>query len=209
MPRVIKCPKCSKTYRLGSAVPPSFSCKACGQLMNLSRFAAAGDEPASRPAVQPSKKKSSTVGAFVAGIVLLGVMGLRVWRYFAPKPEVDSTAANYVIDQYLRPNETFDQRMSRLAAGREREDMAINSKRLTVTSPADQELVAGDSVRVAGVLTAGSPTERVYVEEQLVRTGLGPFEATVSLKPDQKYVHVHLRYGYADDYTRTIEIKRK
>jgi len=61
---VIQCPTCSKKYRLKGAPPPTFECRGCGTVMDLSGFAqpAAAAPPPAQPAPPPAAAPAGPAG---------------------------------------------------------------------------------------------------------------------------------------------------
>ena len=67
--------------------------------------------------------------------------------------------------------------------------------------------VVGDTVHVVGALTSGLANERVLVDRVEVRKGPGPFETTVTLKPDQTYIDLTIE-GPSNVISTGITVKR-
>lgn len=64
MDNVIQCPTCSKKYRLKGTPPPTFECRSCGTVMDLSAFAAPAQ--AAPPAAQPAPPAAPPAGRAAA-----------------------------------------------------------------------------------------------------------------------------------------------
>lgn len=62
MDDVIQCPTCSKKYRLKGAPPPTFQCRSCGTVMDLSAFAASQPAQPAAPPPPPAAGPASAPG---------------------------------------------------------------------------------------------------------------------------------------------------
>lgn len=206
MSTVVTCPRCAKRYRLGAEVPLTFSCRACGEAMDLWQYtAAARPRAAAGPARKPASLSSKiwTAGFLLAG-GLLGIVLPQLDEDDAAGPSRTMTAAE--LDALLRARESPEVRQRRLELDSAVARLRREAARLSITAPKSNEVV-GDTVHVVGALTSGLANERVLVDRVEVRKGPGPFETTVTLKPDQTYIDLTIE-GPSNVISTGITVKR-